>query len=110
MKDRYTITDHDIQLFLEIVEDSRRKLVEKFPEVEFHVILRDRRSDNATYLKVRDGLKERSIRYHLISDILPGYYENYDKYIISPYDEHPNPVAYQLMAEYVVNNIMGMKK
>jgi hypothetical protein len=104
--DKYTITDHDIQLFLEIVDDSRSKLVKKFPEVEFHVILWDKSPDDLTYLKVRDGFNQKSIQFHLVSDMLPGYSEDKTKYEII-YDRHPNTIAYQLIAEYVVKNIIN---
>jgi hypothetical protein len=108
-QDRHKITDYDIQLFLEIVNASRRKLVEKFPEVEFHVILWDKKPDDKTYLKIKNGFESLSIKYHLVSDMLPDYFENIEKYQISTYDRHPNPLAHQLIAEYVVNNIIGMK-
>jgi hypothetical protein len=109
VKDRYTITDNDIKIFLEIVDTSRRKLVEKYPEIEFHVILWNKMPDDATYLKVRNGLKSLSIKFHLVSDMLPDFFEDIEKYEISTYDKHPNPIAHQMIAEYVVNNIMEIK-
>jgi hypothetical protein len=105
-EDKYTINNHDIQLFLEIVDGSRSKLVEKFPEVEFHVILWNKSPDDVTYLKVRDGFNQRSIKFHLVSDMLPRFSGNKEKYEISTYDRHPNSMAYQLIAKYVVNNII----
>ena len=70
-KDRYTITDYDIRLFLEIVNTSRRKLMEKFPNVEFHIILWDKKPDDDTYIRIRKGLKLVTNNIHLISNILP---------------------------------------
>jgi hypothetical protein len=37
---------------------------------------------------------------------LPDFSERYASYIISPYDEHPNAVAYARIAEYVVRTIL----
>ena len=99
-------TDYDINLFLAIVDGSRRKLVEIFPEVQFHVILWDH-PDDAVYLKVRDGLEQRSIKFHLVSDMLPGYPSDMERYVIK-HDGHPNPIAHQLMAEYIVKNMVSM--
>ncbi len=58
-----TITDSDIQLFLEIVDSSRSELAGKFPDVEFHVILWDKKPDDPTHLKIRKGFNQRSIKF-----------------------------------------------
>lgn len=107
-KDRYTITAQDIQLFLEIVDASRNKLIEKNSELEFHVILWNMDENDDTYQKIRDRLNEKSINYHLISNILPASLENMSKYQISNLEKHPNPLAHRLIAEYVMKSIIGM--
>lgn len=104
------ITEYDFQLFFSIVAVSRSKLAEKFPGIEFHVILWDPHPDGRFYLKVRNGFESLSIRFHLVSDMLPGCHENKAEYEISRYDNHPNSVAHRLIAEYVVKNIIGAEK
>jgi len=106
-QDKYTLTDYDIQVFLEIVNASRTKLAEKFPGVDFNVILWDNDPNDPTYLKIKEGFKTLSIHYHLVSNILPGLSENIEKYELSVYDKHPNPKTHKLIAEYVVKNIIA---
>ncbi len=48
------------------------------------------------------------IELHLISDILPGFIENKAQYELGAYDKHPNAIAHQLIAEYVVGIIFPM--
>ena len=100
------MTDCDIRLFLEIVNTSRNKLMEKFPNVEFHIILWDKKPDDDTYIGIRKGLKIVTNNIHLISNILPNFYELVEEYEISKHDRHPNALAHKLIAEYVVNNIL----
>jgi len=107
-KDRYTFTDKDIQLFLEIVDASRGKLTEDYPDVEFHVILWDRPDDD-NYNKLRDGLQAKLVMHHEISGIIPGALTNRAKYTISAHDHHPGPLAHQLIAKYIVNKIIGIE-
>ncbi len=109
-RNRFNIADCDIQLFLKIVDASRTKLSQSFPEGEFHVILWDKEPDDATYLKVRNGLKSLSIEFHLVSEILPNFSEDAGRYEIGPHDTHPNSVAHRAIAEYVVDNLLGYKR
>ncbi len=106
-KDRYTITDNDISLFLNIVSTAQEKLIKKFPNVKFHVILWDKTPSDKTYLKIRKGLNLMTNNIHYVSDILPNLCDDTKKYEISKYDTHPNPLAHKLIAEYVVNNILS---
>lgn len=54
-------------------------------------------------------ISEMEISVHLMSDMLPGYSENwgYPTYIISPHDPHPNPQAHQIIADYVIAKILN---
>ena len=102
----YRVTDDDIQLYLHIVDTARRKLVEAFPGLEFRVVLWDKEPDDRIYLQVKDGFESLSIRFHLVSDMLPGLRENPEKYELNIYDPHPNALAHQLIAEYVAEHIL----
>jgi hypothetical protein len=99
--------DH-INLFIEIVNKSRQMLKARHPGCRFHVISWDdnQYGDNPEVLQ---KLKERGIRVHLLSDILPDFNLNdrYSKYRISIYDPHPNALANEKIAEYVAGKIIG---
>ena len=41
------------------------------------------------------------MRLHLMSDILPNLHKDRLRYVLSPYDAHPNRVAYIQIANYV---------
>lgn len=103
---RYITFERDIQLFIEIVDASRRRLTEEFADVEFYVILWDNLPDDNTYLKIKEGFESRSIRYDPVSDMLPGFFEDAGKYEID-HDGHPTSTAHRLIAKYVVENIIG---
>lgn len=48
------------------------------------------------------------MRIHLVSEIIPDYDASVPntKYEIHPYDSHPNPFTYRLIAAYVAGNIL----
>ena len=62
-----------------------------------------------TLSKIINGFKQKSIDYHLVSNILPEFLENtginYTKMYQILNDGHPNQNAYRLIAKYVVNKI-----
>lgn len=105
-KNRYEISNQDIQLFLEIVDSSRKKLAKDHPHAEFHVLLWDVNPEDSTLQLIREGLEKRLIACHLVSGILPGYPKSKSKFVLSPYDGHPNSLGHQMIAKYIVNNIM----
>jgi hypothetical protein len=52
-----------------------------------------------------EGLVKAGIRVHLISNILPGYIDKPGMYAIHAHEPHPNPLAHDLIARYVVTDI-----
>lgn len=86
-------TDQEIQLLLEIVDASRFELLRDHPTAEFQIILWDRDPEDKTCKKLKSGFAKRSIKVHLVSDILPGFPEEQAKYEISVYDSHPSPIG-----------------
>ena len=99
-------TDQEIQLFLEIVDASRLELLRDHPTAEFQIILWDRDPEDETYKKMKNGFAKRSMKVHLVSDILPGFPEEQAKYEISVYDSHPSALTHRLIAEYVSREIL----
>lgn len=53
-------------------------------------------------------MTETQMRIHLVSEIIPDYDASVPntKYEIHPYDSHPNPFTYRLIAAYVAGNIL----
>jgi hypothetical protein len=52
-------------------------------------------------------LKQKGFRIHLVSQILPGYPQERARYELSPEDNHPNALAYGLVAGYIARNILA---
>ena len=73
--------------------------------MEFYVIYWDNSNDKLNRILI-DGLKSKGIYLYLISEILPDYSINESRYMISKYDKHPNFIAYQSIANYIVNKII----
>ena len=57
--------------------------------------------------KILEELSRKGIKTHLISSILPDFNRKKAKYEISPYDLHPNALAQETIAQYVVEDILN---
>ena len=100
-----SISRADIDLFIAIINKSKRLLEVRFPGLKFHMILWDIPEKNRKLI-IR-LLKERHVPLHLIEKILPDYSENKSIYaIIPPYDKHPNALANKLIADYIITHIL----
>jgi len=107
------LTDDDKKRFLAIVKTSARLIRQKFPGCQFDVLfwrtlgggneLDDGHND------VLDGLRAADFRVHLVEDILPDYTHDPSQYLIGEHDQHPNALADEMIAEYVVREILGNK-
>lgn len=95
----------NIDLFVGIIDKSKRLLEEHYPGLKFHMILWDNPEKNREL--IIDLLNEKDIPIHLIEKILPDYSENKSKYAIVPhYDYHPNARANELIADYIITNFL----
>ena len=103
---RKLTTDKDIQLYLEVVDASRKRAEALYPGLDFHVILWDKYHQDGNFKKIETGLEERGLKLHLISRILPDYHENISHYEIAPADPHPNARTHELIAKYIVEHIL----
>jgi len=104
---RRKTSKEDIDRFIGIVTAARNIFEIRYPGSEFHVILWGTKDNKDVIRTLERMLRKEKIRLHLIGDILPDFTEHQLKYIISPHDSHPNSLAYRLMAEYVVERILG---
>jgi len=102
------INKKDIDLLIEIINHSKNLLKEKYPKVEFHVIYWDITKYKFNKMVI-EGLKSKGINLHFITEILPDYLTNASRYKIHYYDGHPNPLAHQRIAQYVVDRIISKK-
>jgi hypothetical protein len=96
----------DIDLYLAIIEEARRLARTDFPHAEFHVLLWD--EDDIDNKAIRDGLLEKGIHVHLMSDILPNYEADAlnAAYRIHERDAHPSALANELIAQYLVSRVL----
>jgi hypothetical protein len=95
-----------IDLYLGIIDEARSVVRTDFPSAEFHVLFWD--EDNLDNRTIREGLRGRNITVHLMSDILPSYEPDdlNQVYRIHERDFHPNALANELIAQYVVSQVL----
>jgi hypothetical protein len=95
-----------IDLYLEIIDESRRFVRSNYPCAELHVLLWD--EDDIDNRAVRDGLRQDGIDVHLMSDILPNYEvgDLNEAYRLHATDNHPNALANELIAGHVIREIL----
>ena len=100
---------HMIDFFVRVVDNSRNYLLSKYPANEFHVIFWDEK-DNGYSEAIIDALTKKKIINHRVSSIIKEDYTDSNKnpYRI-PYDGHPSPLAYRILADYVVSEIVNKK-
>ena len=108
IQDRYTkrYSREDIDLYLAIIAEAQRVVRADFPHAEFHVLWWD--EDDINNEAIKGGLKEKGINVHLMSDILPNYKVDALNlaYRLHERDAHPNALANELIAKYVVSQIL----
>lgn len=100
------VTDDDIDVFLRIVDRSRQIIESRYTGASFHVVFWDFSGENPVESKIVGGLKQKGIPVHLISTILPEYRGHEEKFKIHRADGHPNSLAHDLIADYIVKAII----
>jgi len=98
------IRQKDIALYLAIIDAARNITKKAYPESEFHMLFWGDDGDR-TYHYVLKALREMKIAVHPLSEIIPFYANEKDRYRISPYDDHPNALGHDLMARYVADRL-----
>jgi len=103
------LNQKNIDLLVAIISASKSKLTKLYPGIKFYVLLWDDRGAeiyNEETIKIMDDLRSKEITTLLISEILPDYKGNTDKYVISVNDTHPNALINEIIAEYIANNVL----
>jgi len=96
---------YQIDLFIEIVNTSRRKMEILYPGCQYHVILRNGRYRE----EIREKLEAKGINVHLVKDIFKDFkHIKKSQLRISKHDGHPSPIAHDIIAEYVACSIIGV--
>jgi hypothetical protein len=91
-------------LYVAIVERARTVFETRWPGARFEVLFWD-----VPWRPVEGSLEARGLRVHRVSRILPAWYEHRDRYTI-PRDGHPNALADDRLAAYVVGEMLDMDR
>ena len=102
----HRVTTDDVQLWVGIVDASRRLVNQKYPGAEFDVLLW-KQAPLALYEQMSDALAKLDFTVHQIHNILPGYAEDPSPYEI-PIDHHPNAIAHDAIARFVARELLGV--
>lgn len=100
--------DQNVKLFGAIVAASQERVKQMYPNSKFIIVFWD---DEVTQKRASDKmikeLHENNMEFHLISDILPDYWEKFTEYQIRyPMEPHPNYMANKYIADYIVESII----
>ncbi len=98
------VTSDDVRLLVAIVDTSRSLIEQRYAGSEFHVLIWNDENWISTEIVAR--LKRKRIRVHLVSEILPNYFNQTLKYVLSKEDGHPSRRAHKELAEYVSERIV----
>ncbi len=103
--DRRVETAEDYALWVGIVAESQRRLQERYPGLEFHVILWDCR--HVDWEPMLEALEAGGFAIHRASRILPDFDDDLYRWLLSRHDRHPNARTDAALAEYVARSIVG---
>ena len=99
----------DITRYLAIVEAASKRIKSAYPNAEFDVLAwgndaLDKKKVLASEMIA--GLTRKGLRVHVVEDILPGSSDNKPDYFLGGWDPHPNAMANDRIAEYLVRKIL----
>lgn len=100
----------DVALYSAVVESAKNLSKKNYPNSEFHVLMwgNDKvETDKNLLTQMIAGLKQSNISVHLINDLLPGSDDNNPEFFIGRFDPHPNPLANDRIAEYLVDTVLN---
>jgi hypothetical protein len=97
------------RLYFAIILAARDQIQRRFPGCRFEVVLwgPDPWVADGWYSRMEAGLRQEGISVHRAEEFLPGVRQNLDRYRISRLDVHPNAFAADLMAGFVVHQLLG---
>lgn len=101
------IDDNDIDLFVGIVDATRRIIEARYPGAQFHVLFWDFTGPDTGETRIIEGLNAKRLSLHRISAILPDYRAHPERFWIHSVDRHPNPLAHERLADYVLTTLVN---
>jgi hypothetical protein len=90
----------DVRRFVAIVAAARRLVETRYPGARFDVLQWG--EGEALAPMAWAGLEKAGIRLHRYREILGDGADHPERYVLSPYDLHPNALGHQVIADYVV--------
>lgn len=93
-------TDEQLQLWLSLVEQSRREVSQRWPEAKFAVLFWGLRPKKAPPIVTL--LQQRGIEVDRVLQVCPGIEKE-----VFPYDGHPNVNAHRAVADYILKRFFG---
>jgi len=96
-------TPEDYLLYFGIINSARRQLEEKYPGIQFHVLVWDRPDDPEAFTK---GWQSQDLDIHHMNRVLPGLVDDDPSLYLAP-DPHPTSATQGLVADYVITEILG---
>jgi len=98
------VNAEDLQLFLAVIREAASLAKRQSPHGEFHVILWDGRDDPRLEI-IERNLSEAGIVVHRLTTIVPEFAANWQHFVLSEHDLHPNALLDGKLAEYLASRL-----
>jgi hypothetical protein len=98
------------QLYFAMMRSAKDQIQRRYPGCRFEVVLwrgTDRWVSKDWSRRLEAGLRAEGIPVHEAEEFLPGVSTNPDRYRLSPVEYHPNALAADLMADFVVHRLLA---
>jgi len=95
----------DLQLFLAVVRSSVHLAQRRYPNSDFYVLLWDGRIDERLAV-IEKELRSAGISVRRVSEAIPDLTPHWTHYILSVQDPHPNVLQNELIANYLVHDVL----
>jgi hypothetical protein len=96
----HSFDSENIPLYLGVLKQSRR-MVEHNLHAPFYVLFWDKGAGNILTDEIVKKMEDNQFGLIKVSQIIPEIQANQNLYTLSPYDTHPNPLAYHLIGSYL---------
>jgi hypothetical protein len=98
------------QLYFAVMRSARDRIQQRYPGCRFEVVLWGGSNSGVSPDWARSmeaGLRAEGIPVHRAEEFLPGIGSDPDRYRISPMEHHPNALAADLAADFVVHRLLA---
>jgi len=99
------ITQKSLELFIEIIKQSKMCAKKILLDIKFHVIFWDNVYCEPSLIKMLEQLEKNGIFIHFITNIITDVNTNKWNYFITD-DGHPNSKAYSIISKYIYDEIL----